>query len=198
VADFHCIAAVGRSIQRVLDLGFQESQPVPGRNTRAVLVRTEDLQQDNIAGAISMPALSIFLYRVDYSKTMRAAWSAVASQDGRSHLPLDLHFLLTPWAENAEFEYRILGRAMQCLESTPIFSGPLLDPLANWATNEAIQIYLAELTTEEVMRTFDSLPLDYKLSVPYVAKTVRIDGQVQTLTRPVTTLKTGNEASINP
>ena len=38
---------------------------------------------------------------------------------------------------------------------------------------ESIQIMLGELSTEEVMRTFDSLPIDYRLSVPYLA---RIEG----------------------
>jgi hypothetical protein len=36
---------------------------------------------------------------------------------------------------------------------------------------------LAEITTEEVMRTFDSLPVDFKLSVPYLARVIRISEQ---------------------
>jgi hypothetical protein len=79
---------------------------------------------------------------------------------------------------------------MQCLESKPNLSGPLLDPLGDWSVNEVVQVYLAELTTEEVMRTFDSLPLDYKLSIPYVARVIRIDEQAARPDRPVTTLKT--------
>ena len=157
MADFQSLAAVGRSIQRFLNLHFEQQEPVPGKNTKAVVVRTEDLQTNAASTAIGSPALSIFLYRVDYNRVMRAAWSAVGSQDGHAHLPLDLHFLLTPWAENADYEHRILGRAMQCLEVTPILSGPLLDPLANWAVHEVVQVSLTELTTEEVMRVIDQI-----------------------------------------
>ena len=147
MASFQSIAAAGRSLERFLNHCFDEEEPVPGRNTQAVLVRTADLEPS--ATVITEPALSIFLYRVDFNRTMRAAWSAVGSRDGRARLPLDLYFLLTPWADNADHELRILGKAMQSLETTPIFSGPLLDPLAGWTPQEALQVCLADISTEE-------------------------------------------------
>jgi hypothetical protein len=186
VANFQSIAAAGQSLERFLTRFFTNQPPVPGRATRGVLIRTEDLEEGARADAIGSPALSIFLYRVDFNKTTRAAWSAVASHDQRVHLPLDLHYLLTPWAANAADEQRVLGCAMQCLEETPILSGPLLGQSAGWAPNEALQICLEDLPTEDVMRTFDSLPVDYKISVPYVMRVVRIDGPVQLRHREAT------------
>jgi hypothetical protein len=191
MADFAAIAATGRSIERLLNHCFQEEEPLEGRRTRAILVRTDDFERD--AATITAPALSIFPYRVDFNKTMRAAWSAVASQNGRAHLALDLHFLITPWAENAEFELRILGKAMQCLETTPVLSGPLLHPSTNWAPNENLQVVMEEISTEAVMRTFDSLPTDYRLSVPYIARAIRIDSRVAQPEIPVTTLITAKQ-----
>ena len=178
MADFSGVAAVSSSIVRYIDLCFRDNQPVTTRNTIVRLLRTEDLDVKT-SNLIKAPTLGVFLYRVDYNKTMRAAWSAAASYDGTSHLPLDLHYLLIPWGENADHEHRILGRVMQCMEETPILSGPLLDPITPWAVNESIQICLEDLSTEDVMRTFDSLPVDYKLSIPYVARIAVIKGQVQ-------------------
>lgn len=187
------IAAVGKSIERMLNLAFTERQPVTGKNTRAVLIKTDDMKPNQVQSAIGPYALSIFLYRVDFNKAMRAAWSAVGSADGKGHLALDLHFLLTPWADNAEHEHLILGRAMQVLEYTPILSGPLLyapslpypdEPQAT--TIESVQILLEEISTEALMRTFDSLPTDYRLSVPYVARVVRIDTRETRMVPPVT------------
>jgi hypothetical protein len=191
MATFVGISAVGLSIERLFNLAFAEEEPVLGKKTKAVLVRTTDFDPKEVADKIGAPALSIFIYRVDFNKTMRAAWSAIASQDGRARLPLDLHFLITPWAGNAESELRILGRAMECLETTPVLSGPLLHPVADWAINETIQIVLEEISTEAVMRTFDSLPTDYRLSVPYIARVMRIDARVARPDIPVTTLITG-------
>ncbi len=183
MASFAAIAGAARSIERLLNRCFTEPpdelRPVPGRTTTAFLARTEDFIERSGVRSFSTPALSIFTYRVDFNKTMRASWSAVGHFDGRSHLPLDLHFLITPWADNAEDEHRILGAAMECLESHPLLSGPMLlpDPVVNWAPGESLQINVDEISTEAVMRTFDSLPTDYKLSVPYIARVVRIDGR---------------------
>jgi hypothetical protein len=179
MARFSGISAAGKSIERLLNAAFTDEPPVSTRTTRALLVRTEELVKTGGSLAFPTPALTVLTYRVDFNKTMRAAWSAVSQVDGRAHLPLDIHFLITPWADNAEFEQRILGKAMECLETTPILSGPLLypDPEVGWTPNEAIQVVLEEVSTEAVMRTFDSLSTDYKLSVPYIARVVRLDGR---------------------
>ncbi len=167
---------------------FLDVKPVQGKTTQAFVVRTEDLDVTRQGAFLQPPALSILLYRVDFNKAMRAAWSAVASQDGRARLPLDLHLLVTPWAENAEYEYRILGAAMQCLESTPILAGPLLDPEGSWAVGDALQVCLEDISTENLMRLFDSLPLDYKLSVAYLVRLVRLDERKAHPDPPVTQL----------
>jgi len=183
MADFTSIAAVGSSIERYLNLCFEERPPIVGQLTRAQLVRTEDV--DGSETPVSRPLLALYLYRVDFNKTMRAAWSGVAHYDGESHLPLDLHFLFIAWAGNADHEYRIIGRTMQCMEETPIFSGPLLDPVTNWSTSDAVQICLEDIPTQDVMHIFDSLPLDYKLSIPYVARVVTLSGQKNRQAPPV-------------
>jgi len=172
LASFRAIAAVGRSLERLLGRSFQQLDPVGG-NTRAVLVRTEDFGAED--GLIVAPALSIYLYRIDLDRVTRPGWSAAGHVSGRGHITLNLHFLLTPWAPNADHEARILGRALAVLEANPILTGPNLDPVGEFAPGEEIQLVTGEITTEEIMRTFDSLPTDYKLSVPYLARVVRID-----------------------
>jgi hypothetical protein len=186
MADFRAVASVGKSLERYLSARFLEAPvPVDGSTTVATLVRTEDLRNDG--EGLTPPCLSIFLYRIDYNKTMRAAWSGVGSLDGRSHLPLDLHYMLTPWASDPELEHRIVGRAMQCLDATPMLTGPLLTPAGGWAPNEGVQLVLEDVPTEWVMRTFDSLPVDFKLSVPYCARVVRLDGRPPVVTPDVRT-----------
>jgi hypothetical protein len=196
MAGFTGIAAVGKSIERLLARTFVERQPVPGKLAKAALIRTEEIADTKIKDLVGDFGLSILLYRVDFNKTMRAAWSAVSQVDGRGHLALDLHYLLTPWADNAEHQHMIIGRAMQALERTAMLSGPLLyepslpatpeyadEPHA--ATTDTVQILLEEISTEALMRTFDSLPTDYHLSVPYVARVVRIDTQADVIAPPV-------------
>lgn len=194
MAGFAGIAAAGKSIEMLLNSCFEELQPVdepPGNKTKAILVHTTDFESGNVGTKIGTRALTIFLYRVDFNKVMRAAWSATSERDGRAHLALDLHYLITPWGENAVEEHRILGRAMQCLETTPILSGPLLHSSGEWDAGDAIQVVLEEVSGEAVMRMFDSLPTDYRLSVPYIARVMRLDSRVADPLGPVITSISG-------
>jgi hypothetical protein len=203
MANFRGVAAALRSVERFLNASFAEEDPVQdggggAANTRAVLVRTEDFDRSGADSIIQFPALSIFPYRVDVNHTMRAAWAAVGSQDGRAHLPVDIHVLLTAWAGDAEHQLRILGRTLQCLETTPILSGPLLDPTAEWAPNEGVQLLLEDMPIESLVRPFDALPTDYRLSIPYVARIVRIDGRRAAPDPPVVTAIIGVTPSLVP
>ena len=176
MTDFSGIAAVGSSLEKYLQHAFADRPPVADRTARVFLARTEDLNPETSSEIIT-PALALYLYRVDFNKVMRAAWSSSAAREGDSRLPLDLHYLFIAYGENANHEYLLMGRALQAMENMPIFTGPLLDPITDWHTNDAIQFTIEELTTEDVMRTFDSLPVDYKLSVPYVARITVIEGR---------------------
>jgi hypothetical protein len=187
MADFHVIAAVGRTIQRLLDAAFDAEEPIDGANTRAVLVRSDEFDLNLADNPIVFPALSIFLYRVHVNGTMRASWAASTVADGRTRLPLDLHYLLTPWADNAEWEHQILGRAMQALDETPIITGPLLYPSAAWDDNEALQIVPDDAALDDITRTWDSLDSDFRLSVPYIARVLRLDGRQPLPAEPVRT-----------
>lgn len=176
MAGFRGVAAVGRSVEAVLNAAYAVEEPTEGGQSRAVLIQTEDLEFETNT-RISRPAMSILLYRVDFNKTTRAAWSSVGSRDGRAHLPLDLHYLLTAWADNADEEHAIIGRTMQVLEEFGALSGPLLFPEGDWGPDETVQLYLEDMATDDLMRTFDSLPCKFHLSVPYIARVVVITGE---------------------
>jgi hypothetical protein len=189
------IAAVAKSVERLLSWRFAQEEPATTGTTTVSLVTTQMLE-DGISGQ----KLTIFLFRVEVNRVMRPAWAEVAQYDGRGHLPLDLHFLITPWATDPEDEYRILGRAMECLEATPILTGPLLDSLntATWAPGESIQLLLDEVSPDTVMRVFDLLPGKYHLSVPYLARVMRLDTRPIVPDLPVVTLEIGAKPSPLP
>lgn len=183
MASYRAIAAVCGSVQRLLEAGFVEDPPVPAPQvTRARVVRTEDFAADDV---LVRPALSIYPYRIEIDRTTRSTWSGVGHVDGVGHLAIVIHLLLTPWASNADYELRILGRALAILEGTPTLVGPLLDPAGGFADGEAVHVVTGDITTEEIMRTFDSLPVDYRLSMPYLARVVRIQGTPVSTPLPV-------------
>lgn len=181
VAKSTSIAAVALSLREMLNRCFTQidaADPDAFRSRpTARLVRTDDFGQigSSANSPIRFPTLSIYCHRVDINRLTRPGWSAAASYDGQIHLPLDLHFLLTAWDSDAEAEMRILGAAMQCIEQQPALAGPLLHPLGGWDGQDAIHLVNEDLVTEDVLRTFDTLPSDFRLSVGYVARIARID-----------------------
>lgn len=192
MAGFTSLAAVGLSLERALDRCFEAAAAAApdlfATRPRARLVRTDDFDRssDAVASLISGPTLSIYCHRVEINRTMRAAWAAVGAQDGSIHLPLDLHFLLTAWDTDAQTELHMLGLVLQCLEAEPVLAGPRLHPSGGFGPTEAVQIVSEDLLPEDVFRTFDSLPADFRLSLAYVARVVRIDAPVVEHTDVVT------------
>lgn len=185
-------SAAGRSIERLLDAHFVANAALFQRRPRAVLVRSNDFSAAGTAeSAIQPPCLSVFFYRAEVNKTMRAAWSGVGSLDGSAYLPVDLHFAIAAWDENAEYELRILGSAMACLETTPILTGPLLHPSGQWRQSEALQIVHEDVPTESLLHLFDSLASDFRLTVPYIARLVRVESRDPVVRPDVATVITG-------
>jgi hypothetical protein len=45
--------------------------------------------------------------------------------------------------------------------------------------DETVEIVAGQLTNEELMRIWDDLPAEYHLSVPYVARVVRIESSLE-------------------
>ena len=198
------IAAATLSLRELLARCFAELEAIDPDAFRQLpnvqIVRTEDFAEHGATAnsLIRFPALAIFCYRVDVNHTMRAPWSAVAHYDDTIHLPLDVHYLLTPFDSDAEAELRILGATMQCLERYPILSGPRLHPIGGWEPQDSIQLINEDLVTEDVLRTFDSLPTHFRLSVAYLARIVRLDAPDEPDHPDVVTAIRGLAASPTP
>lgn len=129
--------------------------------------------------------LSLYLYRVLINEHVRG--QAVTRGGGHSSLPLfvDLHFLLTVWAESAVAEQTILAWAIHHLHRFPILDGSVLTREGGWQPDEIIQIVPAELSNEDLMRIWDALAPDYRLSFPCIARVVRIEAAEESEGVPV-------------
>ncbi|MDQ5837846.1 MAG: DUF4255 domain-containing protein, partial [Acidobacteriota bacterium] len=122
--------------------------------------------------------VSLFLYRVHLNQTQRSPLTKLA--DGRLRrqmLPLDLHFFLTVWGPKASLQHAVLGWAMRVLEDTPVLPASLLNGVRAgvFRDDETVEVVPGELSNEELMRIWDDLGTEYQLSVPYVARVVKIE-----------------------
>jgi hypothetical protein len=126
--------------------------------------------------------VTLFLYRVEINPVQRSlpAPPSATGQPRRRQLPVDLHFLLIPWAEEPDEQQEILGWMMRAVEDNPVLPSAFLNANApgTFADNEVVELVFGQLPNEDLFHIWDSLPVDFHLSVPYVARVVRIDSEL--------------------
>jgi hypothetical protein len=116
--------------------------------------------------------LSLYLYRVMVNEHVR---SQPAANGGAVPLAVDLHFLITVWSESAAIEQTLCAWAMSQLHQHPIMDVSSLTEEGGWRNDDVVQIIPAELSNEDLMRIWDALAPDYRLSLSYIARVIRID-----------------------
>lgn len=124
--------------------------------------------------------VSLFMYRVLINGTQRTP-SQKPMPDGRrfqTQLPLDLHFILTAWGKDPSMSHSITGWMMRVMEDNPVIPAGFLQNIAPgvFGEHETVEISPAEFSTEDLLRLWEvTAQNNYQLSVPYVARNVRID-----------------------
>jgi hypothetical protein len=124
--------------------------------------------------------VSLLLYRIFQDGTNRTPPGRVQpnGQRGPTKLPLELHFLLTAWAKTASLQDELAGWMMRTLEDNPVLYPSLLNSYKPgvFYPEETVEIGLAQLSTEDLFDIWDVIIRHvYQLSVPYVARVVRIE-----------------------
>ena len=79
---------------------------------------------------------------------------------------------------------------MRTLEDTPILPAGILNTQIPgvFDPDETVEIVVGQLSQEEMFNIWDVLPISYQISVPYIARIVRIDSLLdQREGRPVLT-----------
>jgi len=130
-------------------------------------------------------SLTLYLYRVLINEHVRSQPLARGSSDSALPLSLDMHFLITVWAESAAAEQTICAWAMQQLHQHPIMDVSSLTAEGGWRNDDVVQIIPAELSNEDLMRVWDALAPDYHLSLSYIARVIRIDPEESATGLPV-------------
>jgi len=118
--------------------------------------------------------LSLYLYRVMVNEHVRSQ-PVVNGKSSTVPLAVDLHFLLTIWSESAAAEQTLCAWAMSQLHQHPIMDVSSLTEEGGWRNDDVVQIIPAELSNEDLMRIWDALAPDYRLSLSYIARVIRID-----------------------
>ena len=178
MAQFHAIQVVCEAVTSVLRQAYDPAIMEPRLNLQFDVYRTEDFKNHMNAG------VSLFLYRVHVNAGQRTPSPPRDNVARRFQLPLDLHFFLTVWAQRSSLQHVLLGWAMRVLEDFPVLPASLLNGIRSgvFDEDETVEIVPGQVSNEELMRIWDDLGSEYQLSVPYIARVVRIDSLLETPT----------------
>lgn len=178
MASYPAIAAVGTALVNLLKDASKTEFP----QAKFKLFQAADFGDTN-----QFPApegATVYLYRVTVN-TSRRNLPPRTELDGtrtRPPLPLDLHFIITPFATSAEKQYRILGWLMRVLEDTPILPAALLNEMeqdgAFFDPDESVELQCDPLGLSDMAILWENLKQIKVLpSVTYVARMVKINSQ---------------------
>jgi Pvc16 N-terminal domain len=131
-------------------------------------------------GAPMEEGVSIFLYRVYQNGNNRTPAGRLLPDGSRqsTKLPIDLHFLLTAWAQKASLQNEIAGWMMRVMEDNSTLPASILNAYQPdvFQPDEAVDITLTELSVEDMFRVWEvMIGHVYQLSVPYQARMIEID-----------------------
>ena len=127
--------------------------------------------------------VSLYLYRVTVSSNRNLP--PQVRPDGRRYrppIPLDVHYLVTAWAETAVRQQRMLGFAIRTLEDTPILPAGVLNqhsPEPNvFRPEETVELVYENLTVQDIGYIWDVAQTKEQPSATYTARMVEIESPV--------------------
>jgi hypothetical protein len=183
MATYRAVEATCEAVTSLLDQAWRGDMPQSREADmpQSGQLRFEVYQTKDFAHPMSL-GVSLFLYRVTVNVTQRTPVPRPGpkGRQRRAQLPLDLHFLLTPWADDSSLAQVILGWTMRTIEDMAILPAGLLNTAIDgvFDDDETVEVVTGHMTNEEMFRIWDVLPQDYQISVPYTARIVRIDSNL--------------------
>jgi len=187
VANYLGIHSVGDSLITFL----RDTYPEPLRTQHpcefGLISSGEFRESDNRWGT----AVTLYLYRIEIDKHTRNTPLPQRPKATPFPLSLCLYYLFIIWADSALVENTIAAWVMSQLHQHPILDQSTLSSTADWEPGDQINIVPMEMTNEDLMRLWDAITPPYRLSLPYLARVVRIHSEVSEKGRPVVATRYG-------
>jgi hypothetical protein len=175
VSDYTAIRAASRTLKRILTNAITNSTEPQLAGVPVDLKSPKEMGTAGIGLGVSL-----WLYRVtrDGYALNTPAVRASASQSFQQQLPIDLYYLITPIADDAEAKQVLLGRVLQAFNDHASLGGSeLLDSLAG--SKQQLRVALETLTVQELTQVWYALSEPYQLSISYSVQLVTIDSDLE-------------------
>ncbi len=178
MASYVAIAAVARTLLRLIEEQCPREE-FSGTPTFA-LYSSHDFTPPVSEG------FSLMMYRVTVNTVLRNQ-PPRRRADGtrkRPSLPLDLSFMLTPWATEPERQLRLLGWAMRFLEDNAVLPASVLNQSLSrrehpaFDPDEAVEVYCDSPAIADYLGLWDKFKHRWQTSVIYSVRMVMIESDI--------------------
>ncbi|WP_172330708.1 DUF4255 domain-containing protein [Mangrovicoccus sp. HB161399] len=171
MADFSSVYSVGESLAQY----FRNIYPAELRADhpcRFELAGSADFAQ---AQPFDETTVSIYLYRILPDQYLHPAGSSLREGEEPRAMPLDLHFMVSVWADNTHTEQLLMTWVMAQLHWNPVLDRSTLMETGGWDSSETVQISPSNISQEDLSRLWDVFEPKYRLSSTYVARVIHVD-----------------------
>jgi len=177
MANYRAIAAVSSALQGLIRDRYPRDEF--GAGLEIALYQTRNFESPMQDG------FSVYLFRVAINGAVRNL-TLRRTPDGRRFrpsLPLDLHYMITPWAQDVERQHRMLGWVMRTMEDIGVFSAGHLNHYVSetdtFAPHEGLEIICDPLSLSDYLTLWDRLRPRLPASATYALRMVLIDSDVR-------------------
>lgn len=186
MASWQLIKSAGLTL---VDLLSRQIQSVPKFATVTVHLASASSFKD--LSESTDPFVTLFLFRITDNAEMRngAQRHYADGSTSRQPLPLELCYLVTPWARRADQsfstdfaatqeEHELLGLILQTLyDHAEIGRSELFEDgtSAVWNADDSLQLILESLSIDDQYRIWDASELGYRTSLAYRVRVMGLD-----------------------
>lgn len=128
--------------------------------------------------------VSVFLYRASVNGAFRNPPGRSNADGSRDipKLPVDLHLLLTAWADEPSTQHAVAAWMMRTIEDYPVLSSGMLNRAVGpvFEADEAVELTNDDVPHEEQMHLWELIggSQPYGLSTPYRARSIQLDSRL--------------------
>lgn len=178
MADFRGVLAVSEAMRGVLRSSYRR-EDFDNTELQFEINTSQQFTSRRVNNGVT-----IFLYRIYINGTNRIPAGRIDANGRRQRplLPLELHYLVTVWAQDHTLQHSLATWTMRTLEDNAMLNAGVLNAGGAhvFRPDELVEIALAEMRTEDLFRIWDVLgATPYQLSIPYLARVVPIESQVR-------------------
>lgn len=183
MANFNAIGAISATLAGLI----RDNYP---RDEFGTALDIQLFQTRNFENPSIKEGFSIYLYRVAINGGVRNLTYRRSPDNRRFRpsLPLDLYYMITPWAENTERQHRMLGWVMRTLEDLGTLSSSHLNHYVAetniFTETESIDLICDPLALNDYLTVWDRLRT-LPLSITYVLRMVKVDSDVSVTDGPL-------------